>query len=51
MDNFEVQGFVKPGAGTDIIVNLATSDTMNLTKSDVLIFCGGANTVGKNNSR
>jgi hypothetical protein len=52
MDNFEVQGFVKPGAETDILVNSATSDRpiMNLTKSDVLIFSGGANTVGKNNS-
>jgi len=51
MDNFKVQGFVKPGAGTDISVNLATSDIMNLTNSDVLIFCRGANTVGKSNSR
>ena len=56
MDNFEVQGCVKPGAGIDILVNSATSDRpiMNLTKSDInkkLIFCGGPNTVGKNNSR
>jgi len=51
MDNFEVQGFVKPGAGTDILVNSATSDIMKLTKSDILIFCGVANTVAKNNSR
>lgn len=32
MDNFEVQGFVKPGAGTYISVNSATSDSMHLTK-------------------
>lgn len=51
MDNLEVQGFVKPGAGTGFLVKSATSDIMNLTKSDVLIFCGGANTFGKNNSR
>jgi hypothetical protein len=51
MDYFKIQGFVKPGAGTDILVNSTTSNIMNLTKSDVLIFCGGANTVRKNNSR
>jgi hypothetical protein len=39
---------VKPGAGTDILVNSATSDIMNLTEINVLIFCGGANTFGKN---
>jgi hypothetical protein len=49
-DNFEVQGLVKPGAGTDILVNSANSDIMSLSKSDVLIFCGGANDVGKINS-
>jgi len=51
MDNFEVQGFVKPGVGTDVLVNSATSDIMKRTKSDFSIFCGGANTVAKNNSR
>jgi hypothetical protein len=49
-DNFEVQELVKPGAGTDILVNSANNDIMSLTKSDVLIFCGGANSVGKKNS-
>jgi len=39
---------VKPGAGTDILVNSANSDIMSLSKSDVLIFCGGANDVRKN---
>lgn len=51
MDNFEVQRFVKPGAGIDTLVNSATSDVMKLTKSDVLMFYGGANTVAKNNTR
>ena len=50
-DNFEVQGLVKPGAATDILVNSAHSDIMSLSKSDVLIFCGGANDVGKNNCK
>ena len=47
-DNFEVQGLVKLGAGTDIVVNSAYSGIMSLSKSDVLIFCGGANDVRKN---
>jgi hypothetical protein len=37
------------GAGTDILVNSANND-MRLSKSDVLIFHGGVNNVGKNNS-
>jgi hypothetical protein len=49
-DNFEVQELVKPGAGTDILVNAANNDIMSLSKSDFLIFCGGANNVGKKNS-
>ena len=48
-DNFEVQELVKPGAGTDILVNSA-NNIMSLSKSGVLIFCGGANNVGKKNS-
>lgn len=40
---------MKPGARTDIVVNSANND-MSLGKNDVLIFCGGANNVGKNNS-
>jgi hypothetical protein len=49
-DNFEVQGIVKPGAGTDVLVNFANNGIMSLCKSDVLIFYGGANNVGKNKS-
>jgi Ca2+-binding RTX toxin-like protein len=49
-DNFEVQGLVKPGTGADILVNSANNDIMNLSNRDVLIFCGGANDVGKKNS-
>jgi len=48
--NFKVQGPVKPGSGTDILVNSANCDIMSLSKSDVLIFCRGPNDVGKNNS-
>jgi hypothetical protein len=46
--NFEVTGFVKPGAGAEEIVNLAMSDIVNLTKSDMVVFCGGSNDVSKN---
>jgi hypothetical protein len=41
---------VKPSAGTDILVNPANNDIMSLQKSDVLIFCGGANSDGNKNS-
>jgi hypothetical protein len=46
----EVIGLVKPGAGAEILVKYAMSDTVNLTKSDVVVFCGGSNDVSKNNS-
>jgi predicted phosphodiesterase len=45
-DSYDVQGLVKPGAGSGTLVNSATSDITNLTKNDV-IFCGGANDVAK----
>jgi hypothetical protein len=46
--NFGVTGFVKPGTGAEIIVNSAMSDIVNLSKSDVVVFCGGSNDVNKN---
>jgi len=49
-DTFKFQGLVKPGAGTGMLVNSANSDIMSLSKSDVLMFCGGANDVGNNKS-
>jgi lysophospholipase L1-like esterase len=50
-ENFHVQGLVKPGAGVDIIVTTANSDITSLTKNDVVIVCGGANDVAKNNAK
>ena len=50
-DNYDVQGRVKAGAGSGILVNTANSDIATLTKNDVVIFCGGANDVTKNNSK
>jgi hypothetical protein len=32
-NKFEVNGLVKPGTGTDILVNSARNDIMKLTKS------------------
>ncbi|PNF30585.1 hypothetical protein B7P43_G09959 [Cryptotermes secundus] len=46
--NFEVIGFVKPGAGTEKIVKSGMSDIAKLTKSDVVVFCGGSYEVNKN---
>ena len=43
----EVKGLVKPGAGSGTLVNSANSDITNLTKSDFVIFCGGAKDVAK----
>jgi len=48
--NFEVQGVVKPGAGDDILANSVISKIKGLSKSDVVVFCGGANDIGRNNS-
>ena len=49
-NNFYVQGLVKPCAGNVVLVNSPNNDTLSLSKSDVLIFCGSANDVGRNNS-
>jgi hypothetical protein len=49
-NNFEVTGLVKPGAGAEILVKCAMSDIVNLTKSDVIVFCGGSKDVSKNNA-
>jgi predicted phosphodiesterase len=46
-DNYDVQGLVKPGAGSGTLVNSANSDITNLTKNDIVIFCVGANDVTK----
>ena len=46
----EVQGIVKPGAGTNILTKLVEKEVRSLTKNDVIVFCGGANDIGRNNS-
>jgi hypothetical protein len=40
---------VKPGAGTNILVNSVNNEVRSLSKSDV-ISCAGANDIGRNNS-
>ena len=47
---YNITGYVKPGATTDHIVD-TTMDTENLTENDVVVFWGGTNDVGKNNSK
>jgi hypothetical protein len=49
-DNFRVQGVVKPGAGGNVLVNSMKNEVRSLSKSDFVVFCGGANGVGRNNS-
>ena len=48
--NFKVQGVVKPGAGVEILTNSMINEIKSLSKSDVVVFCGGAKDVGRNNS-
>jgi hypothetical protein len=47
-DNFDVQGFVKPGARTDVLVNSAKNYIKKLSKSDIIIFYGGVNDASGN---
>jgi hypothetical protein len=49
-DNFEVQGIVKPGAGANVLKKSVEKKIRSLTKKDVVVFCGGANDIGRNNS-
>jgi hypothetical protein len=49
-NKFEVIGLVKSDVGAEILVKSAMSDMVNLTKSDVVVFCGGSDDVSENNS-
>jgi hypothetical protein len=49
-DNFEVQGIVKPGAGANVLAKSVEKEVRSLTKNDVVVFCGGGNDIGRNNS-
>jgi hypothetical protein len=39
---------VKPGAGANILVNSMKNKVRSLSKSDIVVFCGGENDVGRN---
>jgi len=40
-DKSEINGLVKPGSATSILVRAAKNNIMTLTKNNVIIFCGG----------
>jgi hypothetical protein len=42
---------VKPGSGIDTLASRVKGDIEELTKEDVLLFWGGTNDAGKNNSQ
>jgi len=46
--NVEVQGIVKPGANTEVIVNTSTKNIGKLTKKDVVVVWGGTRDVRRN---
>ena len=48
--NSDVQGFVKPGATLQNIVNTSPETTGKLTKKDVIIVWGGTRDIGRNES-
>jgi hypothetical protein len=50
INNFEVIDLVKPGAVAEILLKSAMSDMVDLSKSGVVVFCGGSNDVSKRNS-
>jgi hypothetical protein len=49
-NKFEVISLVKPGVSCEVLEKSAMSDMVNLTKSDIVVFCGGSSEVSKNNS-
>jgi hypothetical protein len=49
-NSYEVTGYVNPGTGLEVITNSAKKEIDCLMQKDVLIVCGGANNVNKNES-
>jgi lysophospholipase L1-like esterase len=49
-NSYEITGYVNPGTGLEVITNSAKNEIDNLTQKDVVIVCGGANNVSKNES-
>jgi hypothetical protein len=50
-DDFLVYGVVKPGMGAETLSVSAKQDIEQLTRRDAVVFWGGSNDVGKNNSK
>ena len=50
-ENFDVQGFVNPGAGLSAITTSAKRDIQQLSKQDVVVVWGGSKDVGKNETK
>jgi hypothetical protein len=46
--SFNVSGYVKLNADLDITTTTAKSESKNMTKNDLIILCGGAKNIGKN---
>jgi hypothetical protein len=49
-DQFEVLGYVKPGAGVSVLTETALKEVSSLTKKDFLIFWGSTNDIATSNS-
>ena len=48
--SYEVIGYVSPGAGLEVITNLANKELDHFTQEDLVVVCGGANNISKNYS-
>jgi len=49
-NSYEVTGYVNPGTGLEVITHSAKKELDDLTQKDVVIVCGGANNISKNES-
>jgi hypothetical protein len=50
-DNYRSSGFVRPGANIDTLASSMPEDIKHLTNNGTIVFWGGTNDVGKNNSQ
>lgn len=48
---YNVMGIVKPGADSITLINSVKDTTSALSKNDIMVLCGGANDIAKNNSK
>jgi hypothetical protein len=50
-DDFDIEGFVKPGVDITSLTSSVTEETKSLTFKDILVFWGGTNDVSRNDSQ